>query len=253
MPHRIMFGIQKGGVGKTTSTVSAAEVLASAGYKVLVIDFESQGNATKMLTQNSIYRYAGRTIMEAIQAGNAAPYIMPVKENLDLIPAEDRLSTFSRYIYTSRMDNPYAALERLLRPVEDAYDFVFVDVGPTLGDTMINAIVYVDHIIVPMDLGDFALDAMVRYIEFVSQTRAEGHTKANVLGILLTMRDGRSKYERKISEGVRAAYGDLVFPEDIGRRTKIKEASATGIDVLGPVMEDYAAMAEELLKRLQEV
>lgn len=250
MVNRMTFAIQKGGVSKTTSTVAVAEVLAAAGYKVLTVDFDSQGNLTKMLTQNSIYKYSGHTIMEAIQTGNADPYIRNVKENLDLIPAEDKLSMFSRYIYTSKIENPYAVLKRLLEPVESRYDFVFIDVGPMLGDHMINAIVYADRIIVPVDTGEFAMDAMVRFIEFVDETRTEGHTNAVIDGILLTMRDGRStRYERDLSDGIRATYGDLVFNTEIKRRVKIKEMSAEGVDILLEAMEDYMNLAEEILER----
>ena len=243
--------MQKGGVGKTTSTVAVAETLAALGYRVLVVDFDSQGNSTKILTGNSIYKYSGKTVMEAIQQGDAIPYIVPVKNGLDLLPAEDRLSAFSRYIYTSKIANPYAALKRLLEPIESRYDFILTDVGPTLGDTVINAIVYADHIIVPMDLGDMAMDSMVRFIEFVSETAKEGHTTAKILGILLTMRDGRSRYEREISEGTRAAYGDLVFKTEIRRRVKIKEMSATGIDLEDETMEDYLSVTEEILQRIR--
>ncbi len=250
MPKRIVFAIQKGGVGKTSSTVAVSEILAAAGYKVLVVDFDSQGNATKMLTQNSIYSYTGSTIMEAVQAGDANPYILNVKEGLDLIPAEDRLATFSRYIYTSRINNPYAVLKRILEPIERRYDFVFVDVGPTLGDHMINAIVYADRIIVPVDTGDLAMDAMVRFIEFVDETRTEGHTNAVIDGILLTMRDKRStRYERDISDGIRAAYGSLVFKTEIHRRVKIKEMSSIGVDIIEPAMEDYISLVEEIIER----
>lgn len=250
MPKRITFALQKGGVGKTSSTVAVAEILAAAGYKVLVADFDSQGNATKILTQNSIYKYSGRTIMEAIQQGNAEPYIEPVKDGLDLLPAEDKLATFSRYIYTNRVQNPYGVLKRLLEPIEDRYDYVFVDVGPTLGDNMINAIVYADEVIIPIDMGDLALDAMIRFIEFVDATRAEGHTNAKVAGILLTMKDGRTtRYERDVAEGLRAGYGPLVFNTAIHRRVKIKEMSAQGIDLIEPAMEDYISLVEEIIER----
>lgn len=252
MPKRITFALQKGGVGKTSSTVVVAEILAAAGYKVLVVDFESQGNATKMLTRNSIYTYTGRTVMEAIQTGDAAPFVVPVKERLDLLPAEDKLATFSRYIYTSGVKNPYAVLKRLLEPLEGSYDFVFVDVGPTLGDSVINAIVYADDIIVPVDLGDLALDAMVRFIEFVDATRSEGHTNAEIMGILLTMKDGRTtRYERDITEGLRAGYGDLVFQTEIHRRVRIKEISAKGVNLNDKSMEDYFSLVEELIDRLK--
>lgn len=253
MPVRLTFALQKGGVGKTTSTVSTAEILAAAGYRVLVVDFDSQGNATKMLTGHSIYQYSGKTIMEAIQHGDADPYIVTVKEGLDLIPAEDRLAAFSRYIYTARINNPYAVLKRLLGPIESRYDFVFIDVGPSLGDTVINAIVYADHIIVPVDMGDLAMDAMVRFMEFVDDTRAEGHTNARITGILLTMRDGRPiRYERDITEGLRSTYGDLVFKSEIRRLTKIKEIAAGGVDLEDPAMGDYISLAEEIIERTQK-
>lgn len=253
MPERISFALQKGGTGKTTSTVSVAEILAATGYKVLVVDFDPQGNATKMLTQNSIYKYSGHTIMEAVQLGKAEPFIVPIKEGLDLIPAEDRLATFSRFIYTSKVENPYAVLKRLLYTIEDRYDFVFVDVSPTLGDTVINALVYADRIFIPLDIGDFAMDAMIRFIEFVDESRAEGHTSAVIDGILLTMRDGRTtRYERDVADGVREAYGDLVFASEIHRRVKIKEMSSAGVDITNQAMEDYVALTEEILERINK-
>ena len=250
MARKITFALQKGGVGKTTSTVSTAEILAAAGYRVLVVDFDSQGNATKILTGNSIYQYSGKTIMEAIQEGDAEPYIETVKDNLDLIPAEDRLAAFSRYIYTAGINNPYATLKRLLEPLGTRYDYIFIDVGPELGDKAINAIVCSDDIIIPMDCGDLSMDAMVRFIEFVDATREEGHTDAKITGIVLTMRDGRPlRYERDISDGVRAAYGDLVFKTEIRRRVRIKEIPAVGVDLNDAAMEDYVSLVEELLER----
>lgn len=253
MPHRIIFALQKGGVGKTSSTVAVAEIMAASGYKVLVVDFDSQGNATKMLTKNSIYKYSGRTIMEAIRERNAEPYILNIKEGLDLIPAEDKLALFPQHIYTNEIKTPYAVLKRILAPIEARYDFVFVDVGPTLGDNMINAIVYADHIYIPLDTGDFAMDAMVRFIKFVNDAREKRFTKAAVSGIFLTMRDGRpTKYERDISEGLREAYGDLMLNTEIRRRVKFKEMSSEGIDVVAPAMEDYLDLTEEILQRTRK-
>lgn len=249
MAHIITFALQKGGVGKTTSTVSVAEILGATGYKVLVVDFDSQGNATKMLTRDSIYKYSGRTVMEAIQEGNAEPYIVPVNYMIDLLPAEDRLAAFSRYIYTARINNPYATLKRLLEPLGRKYDYIFIDVGPTLGDTVINAIVCADEIIVPFDCGDLSMDALIRFMEFVDASREEGHTQAVIGGILLTMRDGRSRYEREISEGIREVYGDLVFKTEIHRRVRIKEISAGGVDLTEPAMEDYITFVEEIIGR----
>ena len=91
---------------------------------------------------------------------------------------------------------------------------------------------------------------MVRFIEFVDETRAEGHTNAVIDGIFLTMRDGRTtKYERDISGGIRATYGDLVFETEIIRRVKIKEMSAAGVNVVESAMSDYMALTEEIINR----
>ena len=178
---------------------------------------------------------------------------MNVKEGLDLIPAEDKLALFPQHIYTNEIKAPYAVLKRLLTPIESRYDFVFVDVGPTLGDNMINAIVYADHIYIPLDTGDFAMDAMVRFIKFVNDAREKRFTKAKVGGIVLTMRDGRStKYEREISEGLREAYGDLIFKTEIHRRVKIKEMSSEGVDVVAAAMGDYLDLTEEILQRIRK-
>lgn len=250
MPKRITFALQKGGVGKTSSTVVTAEVLSASGYKVLVVDFDSQGNATKMLTKDSIYKFTGHTIMEAIRHGDAAPYIVTTESGVDLIPAEDNLAAFSRYIYTAQMEKPYKVLQRLLEPIESAYDFVFVDVGPSLGDTMINTLVYSDFVVVPVDLGDLSMDAMVRFINFIEETKSKGHVHSEIAGILLTMRDSRSRYERDISQGIREAYGELVFISEIRRRTKIKEFTANGVNINEPAMIDYMNFVEELIIRI---
>jgi chromosome partitioning protein len=219
---------------------------------VLVVDLDPQGNATRMLTQNSIYQYTGNTIMEAVQEGNAEPYIINVKDGLDLIPAEDHLATFSRHIYTARINKPHEVIKRLLEPIERRYDYVMIDVSPTLGDTVVNAIVYVDRIYIPLDIGDFAMDAMIRFTEFIDEAREQGHTSAVIDGILLTMRDGRgTRYEKDVAEGVREAYGNLVFQTEIHRRVRIKEMSSKGIDVLSDAMSDYMALTEEIIERVK--
>lgn len=250
MPNRIVFATNKGGCGKSTSTAICAEIFAAAGYKVLAIDLDSQGNLTRILSGKSKYQFRGHTIMEAVQEGNAKPYIQNIKDGLDFIPAEDRLAVFSRHIYTARINNPYATLKRLLTPVESEYDFIFIDVSPSLGDTVINAIVYADKVIIPVDSGDLGMDALIGFQEFVEATKEEGHTNAEIFGILLTMRDRRSKYEKDISDGIRAAFGNLVFDTEIGRKVKIKEMSAKGIDLSDASVSEYISLVEEIIKRI---
>lgn len=248
----MLIASNKGGVSKTTSTAITSEILAAAGFRVLVVDLDPQGNATKMLTGNSIYKYTGETILEAVKEDNAEKYTINLKENLDLLPAEDHLATFSRHIYRMRSDSPIKVISRTLEPVADRYDFIFMDVGPSLGDLTINAMVYADYIIIPVDYGDFATDAINRFIEFVDASREEGNTKAIIVGILLTMRDARSNYERDIAEIIRGDYGDLVFKAEINRRVGLKKMATYGVNLSDPVLEDYYAMVEELMERMKK-
>ena len=250
---KLMFASQKGGVAKTTSTGIMAEILAAAGFRILVVDLDPQGNITKMLTGNSIYKYTGSTILEAVKESNAEKYTLHLKDNLDLIPAEDYLATFSRHIYSGRTDNPVKVISRTIEPVEDLYDYIFMDVGPSLGDLTFNAVVYADYIVVPVDYGDFGMDAISRFIEFVDASREEGSTNANILGILLTMKDARSRYEKDIATVIKQEYGDLVFQSEIRRRTDIKKIATYGVNLSDPVLEDYMAMTEEFISRMKQM
>lgn len=252
MVERMMIGCQKGGVGKTSSTVILAEILAAAGYKVLVVDLDTQGNATQMLTGNSIYKYSGKSVMEAIKEQNPEAYMVQTKERLYVLPAEDMLATFSRYIYTSRVPEPLKVIQRTLEPIEDQFDFIFLDCPPNLGDIVLNAVIYTDHIIVPVDSGAFGLDALSRFIDFIQSAKNEGHTHADVLGVVMTLKDNRSAHERNINDEIRAEYGDLVFKSEIRKRAKIKEMALYGVDLNSTVLEDYLNLTEEVLNRVKE-
>lgn len=252
MTKRIVIASQKGGQAKTTSTVILSSILASIGYKVLVVDFDAQGNTTSMMTGESIYKYSGRTTMEAIRENSAAEYILELSENLHLLPAEDMVATFPNFIYTQYSGNPLQALKNTLAPIEGQYDFVFVDLPPSLGDSVINAIVYADYIVVPADYGAFGMDALDRYIEFVDASRDEGHTKAEILGIVMVMKSARSNHEKGIRKLIQDSYSDLVFNTEIRRRSKIKEYAMLGVDLQHESIEDYMNFALEFIERINQ-
>lgn len=254
---KILNGCQKGGVGKTTTTVIMAEILAVTGYKVLVIDLDSQGNATKMLTQRNIYEFTGSTVLEAIKEENPKKYIVEVKENLHLLPAEDMLATYSRYIYTNRFPKPLHVLQNAMQDIEGEYDFLLMDLPPNMGDIVLSAIVYADYVIIPAQCEAFAMDAADRFIEFINETRKEGHTKAEIIGILLTMKDNRSVSEKLIADNIRKTYGDLVFDAEIKRRTRLKDYSLMGVTMDRKIdmnaLEEYVHFTEDLINRIKEV
>lgn len=253
MAEKIAVAIQKGGVGKTTTSVITAELLAAAGYKVLVIDLDSQGNATEMITETDIYEYSGKTILEAMKELNPRPYLIRKTENLHLLPAEDMLVTFSRYIYTNGIAKKTRVLENTIKEIEKDYDYIIIDCAPNLGDLTLNALVYADHIVAPVQLGGFCLSALDRFMDFVEGAKEEGHTHAEIIGVLFTIKD-RSRIEREIGANIRERYEVEVFDTEVRKRAKIKEFSLTGtmmnrkdeIDAL----EDYIQFVEELTERI---
>lgn len=252
MTKRVIIASQKGGQAKTTSTVILATILASIDYKVLVVDFDAQGNTTSMMTRGSIYKYSGSTIMEAIRENKAREYVVEVTENLHLLPAEDMVATFPNYIYTKYSGNPLHALKNTLAPIEHEYDFVFVDLPPSLGDSVINAIVYADYVVIPADYGAFGMDALDRYVEFIDATREQGHTKAEILGIVMVMKSARSNHEKGIRKLIQDSYGELMFQTEIRRLSKIKESALHGVDLEHEDISDYMKFALEFIERINE-
>lgn len=255
MAIKIALAIQKGGVGKTSSTVIISELLAAAGNRVLVIDLDSQGNASQMITGKNIYEFSGRTIMEAMKERNPEEYIIEQSENLHIIPAEDMLATFSRYIYTNEVLNKTMVLSDTLQEIEDRYDFIIMDCPPNVGDITLNAIVCADYILIPVQLGGFCLDALDRFCDFVAGAKEEGHTQAEILGIAFTIRESRSATEKAVGKAIRQRYKDLVFNTEVRKRSRIKDFALLGTmmdrkkDITA--LEDYINLTEEVIARCQ--
>lgn len=254
MAYKLMVSIQKGGVGKSSTTCILAEMLAVSGFKVLVLDLDSQGNTTQMLTQKSIYENSGKTILEAIKESDPRKYLLHPKENIDLLPSDDMLVSFSRYIYQERVKNPIHTLGNAIREIESDYDIILMDCPPNLGDIVLNAIVYSDYIIIPMNPEAFGQDALERFVDNVAEAKKAGHTTAEILGILFTMRESRSVLEREVGKDIRDRYGDLVFKTEIRRRARLKEYALTGVRMDKKsdleALEDYISLAEEVIKRI---
>lgn len=256
MAYKIAVGLQKGGVGKTTTSAIMAEILSASGYNVLVMDLDSQGNSTRMLTQESIYKYSGKTILEAIKESNPKKYRVEVKENLHLLPAEDMMATYSRYIYTNKFTYPLHVLAESMQDIESEYDFIIMDLPPNMGDVVLSALVYADYVNIPVQCEAFAMEALDRFVTFVNEAKEEGHTHAEIIGILPTMKDNRSMSEKLIADTIRRNYGPLVFEHDVKRKAKIKDYALMGITMDRKTdmdaLEEYISFTENLVKRIKE-
>lgn len=221
----------------------------------MVIDLDSQGNSTKMLTQQSIYDFSNHTIMEAMKEEDATNYALLVKENLSIIPAEDMLVTFGRYIYTNRVSEPIRVLKRTIKPIEENYDFIIMDAPPNLGEVVLNAMYYADGVIVPVQVDPFGMDGLDRFLEFVETAKDEGHTSAKLLGILPTMKDSRLTIHTEITKNIRSRYGDKVFDTEIRMRSRLKEFALEGVQMKTTIdmnaLEDYIDATKEVVSRVK--
>lgn len=243
----ISFGIQKGGVGKTTTT-SITSYLLAKDAKVLAIDFDSQGNLTAMLTGENIYHFTGKSILEACQERDPKPYIYPVHENLHVLPAEDHLVTFSRYVsqywYQGDTETSFHVLRETIESVKNDYDYIVIDLPPNVGDQTLNGLTASDYAVVLLQSDPFCYDALDRYLEILAEVVDRANPDLKMAGILTSMLDARASLDKAILEQARTDYADRVFETVIRRKSRIKEFSISGVT-------DHTKLDREALKTYQ--
>jgi chromosome partitioning protein len=252
----ISFGNLKGGVGKTTTTAITSWILSQEA-RVLAVDFDSQGNLTTFLTQSNIYNFTKKTVLEAMKAKDARPYIHEVNENLHVLPAEDFLATFSRHLFTTRgIGNVNQVLRKTLLTVKDRYDYILIDLPPNLGDHTINGLTASDYAVVMLQCEPFCYDALERYLEFLDEIKKTTNNDLVLAGILTSMMNSRTTLDAAILEKAREEFKDIVFTPVIKRRSRLKEFSLQGIQRHTKVdieaLAQYYDFVEELINRVQQ-
>jgi ATPases involved in chromosome partitioning len=262
----ISFGIQKGGCGKTTCTGMTSYLLAKRGYKVLAVDFDSQGNLTQFLTQKDPYDFVHKTAFEACKERDPRPYIYQISEKLHILPAEDFLSKLGSWIYTEYVDilrkegnkdkyAPSKLLKRTLDVVKDDYDFILIDMPPNLGEQTINGMGASDYAVVILQSEPFCKSALERYLETLEHSVEYVNNDTRLLGIVTAMIDARYSMSQFILSQTREEYGELVFDTTIRRRARILEYSFEGIKDDTTVadreaQEMYNNLIDEMLERM---
>ncbi len=260
----ITFGIQKGGCGKTTTTGITAHILAQEYNKrVLVVDMDSQGNQTEYLARVDIYDFDGRTIFEALKEGDVRPYIVPLSDNLHVVPATDILATFSYWLYhDGRTQYPEAsgmhlkALRKALEPVQDAYDYILIDTPPHIGEQTLNSLVASDYVVVMFESSKFCLSAVERFFETVAFVQGQLNPDLKVAGILRNLNDKRRSDMKDLIELCGEQYPDWVFESIIDRMAATGRLALTGFDEsenreLKKAIEPYREFVKELIGRVQ--
>lgn len=244
---------QKGGVGKTTTTINLAASLAEYGRKVLIVDFDPQGAATAGLGVNG--NDLDATIYNVLLDRNVSveQVIHPTAiAGMDLVPANIDLSAAE-----IQMVNEVAremALARALHPVSDKYDVILIDCQPSLGLLTVNALTAAHGVMIPMETEFFALRGVALLVETIEKVRDRLNPKLKIDGILATMVDTRTLHSREVMERLQEAFGDRVYQTVIRRTVKFPDASVATepITTFAPShagAEAYRQLAREVIAR----
>ncbi|MED1790639.1 ParA family protein [Brevibacillus laterosporus] len=248
----ISFGIQKGGAAKTTSSGISAYLL-SQDYRVLVVDMDSQGNITELLTQQDIYTFHGKTVLEALKERDASKYIHRVTDNLHLMTAEDLLATFPRYLYTEYRGNKSLVLRETLASVRGDYDYIIIDTPPALGDQTINALSASDAVVIMFETSKFCYSALERFIETVGHVKEMVNPDLKIAGILRTIVDVRRSDAKAFVELIEEEYPNMAFETVITRKAQTGRLTIHGFNnnpELKLAVQQYQDFIKELIGRV---
>ncbi len=246
---------QKGGVGKTTTTVNLAASLGVLEKKVLLIDADPQANATSGLgiEVDEVEMGTYQLLEHTKSAGETI--IQTSSPNVDLIPAHIDLVAIEIEL-VDKDDREYM-LKQAIGGLRELYDYILIDCAPSLGLLTLNALTAADSVIIPIQCEYFALEGLGKLLNTIKSVQRIHNSELDIEGMLLTMYDSRLRLSNQVVEEVRKHFGDMVFDTVIQRNVRLGEAPSYGesiikYDASSKGATNYLNMANELLKKNRE-
>jgi chromosome partitioning protein len=247
---------QKGGVGKTTSTINLGAALAEYGRRVLLVDFDPQGALSVGLGvhPHQLERTIYNLVMDSDDEDND-PAEVVMKTNvagMDLLPSNIDLSAAEVQLVTEV--GREHALARSLEPLRPDYDYILIDCQPSLGLLTINALACADAVLIPLECEYFSLRGVALLMDTITKVQKRLNPKLEILGILATMYDPRTLHTREVRARVLEAFGDTVFDTVINRTVRFPETTVVGESIItwaprSSGAQAYRALAREVIAR----